>query len=182
MPYANNNGADQPVHPRSLISTFVVCCLDSIIPLVSISEISNLYIASVAVQACLSRTWSQTPKTGFLMTRLKWCLTKTGRMHVLFGTRRLADWCLSWTAGQWHEPPSDKTNKIICAPSKGSDQPEHLPSLISVFAVRMKKAWVFSYPLCAQQRLWSDWADPPADLSLDWAQSFCWFCHEAAHI
>ena len=42
MPYANNKGADQPAHPRSLISTFVVRCLDSIIPLVSISEMSRL--------------------------------------------------------------------------------------------------------------------------------------------
>ena len=31
MPYANNKGADQPAHPRSLISAFVVRCLDSII-------------------------------------------------------------------------------------------------------------------------------------------------------
>ena len=31
MPYVNNKGADQPVHLRSLISTFVVCCLDSMI-------------------------------------------------------------------------------------------------------------------------------------------------------
>ena len=30
MPYANNKGADQPVHPRSLISTFIICCLDSL--------------------------------------------------------------------------------------------------------------------------------------------------------
>ena len=28
MQYANNKGADQPVHPRSLISIFVVRCLD----------------------------------------------------------------------------------------------------------------------------------------------------------
>ena len=27
------------------------------------------------------------------------------------------------------------------------------------FAVCMKKAWVLSYPMSAQQRLWSDWAD-----------------------
>ena len=26
MPYANNKGADQPAHPRILISAFVVCC------------------------------------------------------------------------------------------------------------------------------------------------------------
>ena len=42
LPYANNKGADQPAHPRSLISAFVIRCLDSIIPLVSISKISSL--------------------------------------------------------------------------------------------------------------------------------------------
>ena len=42
MPYANNKGAGQPAHPRSLISTFVVRCLDSIMPLTSIPEISRL--------------------------------------------------------------------------------------------------------------------------------------------
>ena len=42
MPYTNNKGADQPVHPHSLISAFVVCCLDSITPLVVIFDISRL--------------------------------------------------------------------------------------------------------------------------------------------
>ena len=36
-------GTDQPAHPRSLISTFVVRCLDSIIFLVYKSEISSFY-------------------------------------------------------------------------------------------------------------------------------------------
>ena len=71
MPYANNKGADQPAHSRSLISTFDSRCLDSKIPLVSISEISSLYLASVAAQAGLSLPQSQTPKTGFLVTRLR---------------------------------------------------------------------------------------------------------------
>ena len=31
MPYGNNKDADQPAHPRSLISAFVVRCLDTII-------------------------------------------------------------------------------------------------------------------------------------------------------
>ena len=74
MPYANNKCADQPAHPRSLISTFVVRCLDSIIPLASISEMSSLYLFSLAAQAGLSPTWSQTPKTCFLMTWLILCL------------------------------------------------------------------------------------------------------------
>ena len=82
MPYAINKGADQPAHPRSLISTFVVHCRDSIISLVSISEILSiislvstseilrLLLISVAEQAGLSLTWSKTPKTCFLATRL----------------------------------------------------------------------------------------------------------------
>ena len=40
--YANNKGVDQPAHPRSLVSAFVVRCLDSIIYLDSIAEISRL--------------------------------------------------------------------------------------------------------------------------------------------
>ena len=35
----------------------------------------------------------------------------------------------------------------------------------------MKKAWVLSYPLSGQRRLWSDWADSQADLSLRWAHT-----------
>ena len=70
MPYANNKGADQPAHSHSLISAFVVRCLDSMIPLVSIPEISSLYLASVTVHTGLSLPLSQTPKTGFLMARL----------------------------------------------------------------------------------------------------------------
>ena len=44
------------------------------------------------------------------------------------------------------ESPHDKTKKMTCAPSRDSDQPGHMPSLIKVFAVRMKKYWVLSYP------------------------------------
>ena len=47
----------------------------------------------------------------------------------------------------------------------------------------MKKVWVLSYPLSAQGRLCSDWADAQADLTLcGMHRSFCWFCHEAAHM
>ena len=57
------------------------------------------------------------------------------------------------------EPRHNKTNKgVACGPSEDSDQPGHPPSLIRVFAVRMKKSWVLSYSLSAQRRLWSDWA------------------------
>ena len=74
-----------------------------------------------------------------------------------------------------------KTNKMACAPSEDSDQPGYPPSLIRVFAVRTKKAWILSYPLSAQRRLWSDWTDAQADPSLRWAHMpFCWICHALA--
>ena len=52
-PYANNKGADQPAHPRSLISAFVVRFQDRMIPLVYIPEISRFYQVSVAEQVSL---------------------------------------------------------------------------------------------------------------------------------
>ena len=83
MPYANNKAADQPAHPHSLINTFVVHCLDSIIPLVSISEISSLYLVSMAAQAGLSLLWSQTLKTGFLMMRLMYLVSELRPFHIM---------------------------------------------------------------------------------------------------
>ena len=66
MPYANNKDADQTAR----ISAFVVRCLDNIVLLVSIPEISSLYLASMAARASLSLTWSEIPKTDFLVTWL----------------------------------------------------------------------------------------------------------------
>ena len=54
MPYANNKGTDQPAHPRSLISTFVVHCLKSVICILAI-----FWLASVAEQAGLNLTMSK---------------------------------------------------------------------------------------------------------------------------
>ena len=65
MSYANNKGADQPAHPRSLISTFVFRCLDGMICILAISKVSLCYLASGAEQAGLSLTWSQTPEDRF---------------------------------------------------------------------------------------------------------------------
>ena len=68
--HMRTTGADQLVHPCSLVSTFVTHYLhvDSIIPLVSINEISSLYLSSVVEQTGLCRTGSQTSKTDFLIT------------------------------------------------------------------------------------------------------------------
>ena len=76
------------------------------------------------------------------------------------------------------EPPHDKINKMTYAPSEDSDQPGHLPSLTRVFAVRFMGSWGPNVSSCGQRRLWSDWADAKADLSLRREHmSFCSFCH-----
>ena len=60
---------------------------------------------------------------------------------------------------------------------------KHPPNLIRVFAVRSVGRWGPNVSWCGQRRLWSDWTDVEADLSLRWAQrSFCWFCHAMAHL
>ena len=62
MPYANNKGADQPAHSCSLISTFVVRCLDSMLCILALCKVSRFLLVSVAEQAGLSLTWSKIPE------------------------------------------------------------------------------------------------------------------------
>ena len=54
MLHANNKGTDQPAQSDQHLCFH---CLDSIMPLVSITEISSLYLAAVAVQAGLCLAW-----------------------------------------------------------------------------------------------------------------------------
>ena len=67
--FLNNKGADQPAHPRSLISVFVFCLFESIISGHITSEISLFWLVSVAEETGLSLAMWDTPKTGFLATR-----------------------------------------------------------------------------------------------------------------
>ena len=57
---ANNTVADQPAHPRSLISAFVIRVLESNI---------ILYKLATSEQAGMNLTLSETPKSGFVTTR-----------------------------------------------------------------------------------------------------------------
>ena len=120
MPYVNNKSADQPAHPCSLISAFVVRCLDRIYPLVSISEISSHYLAPVSEQAGLSLPWSKTLMTDFLVTK---------PFNYTYTTERL-------TQQVPYGPGHAKMCLIAYANNKGADQSVHLRSLISTFVVR----------------------------------------------
>ena len=89
--------------------------------------------------------------------------------------------CLFFFRNYYMSRRATKATKWSVRPGK-ADQPGHLPSLIRVFAIRMKKPWILGYPLSALRILWSDWLYAQADLSLRWAhRSFCLFCHEAVH-
>ena len=44
-----------------------------------------------------------------------------------------------------NEPWHEISNNVVCATSKGSDQPAHMRSLIWAFASRLNIIWVLSY-------------------------------------
>ena len=67
--FANNKGADKPAHPLSLISTFVIRLLESSISRLATSKLSIFLLVSVAEQAGLNLTLSETPKTSFLASQ-----------------------------------------------------------------------------------------------------------------
>ena len=86
-------------------------------------------------------------------------------------TTHISSWATTW-----------QNQQNECAASEDSDQSGHPPSLIRVFAVRMKKAWVLSYLLSAQRSLIRLGECPGWSESSLGAHSFCWFCHVAAHL
>ena len=67
-----NKGADQLRSKCEADQRLCFRYTDSTIHLPLKSEISSFYPASVTVQAGLCQTWSETPKTGFLASRLLW--------------------------------------------------------------------------------------------------------------
>ena len=75
-----------------------------------------------------------------------------------------------------------QNQRNACVASEDSDQPGHPPSLIRVFAFRLKKAWVLSYPLSAQRRLIRLGGCPGWSESSLGAHLFCWFCRVMAHM
>ena len=60
--------------------------MDTTIPLLSKFEISSLYPSSGSLHPGLCQTWSETPKTGFLTTRLKCSGCKACLFYTVFLT------------------------------------------------------------------------------------------------
>ena len=81
-----NKDADQLRGNREADHRLCFRHIDSKIPLLSKSEISSLYLSSVVVQPGLCRTWSETPKTGFLTMRLKLCVLLCSTSYLITQT------------------------------------------------------------------------------------------------
>ena len=73
--FANNKDADQPAHPRRLISALVIRFLESLISKLATSENSIYLIVSVAGVTGLNLALSETPKTGFVASRPIYCIS-----------------------------------------------------------------------------------------------------------
>ena len=151
MSYANNKGADQPAHPRSLISTFVVHCLDSVMSLVSITKISSLMLVSEAVQASLGvdLVWNSRRQV------FSWQGSNTSCSFIIDSTV----WAVTW-----------QTNKMTVRPAKTQISLGIRPVWSESSLSAWRKPGSFATH-SAHSKGWSDWADAQADLSLCWAHS-----------
>ena len=97
--------------------------------------------------------------------QIKQLLMKLGSKYDWLDSPRNLKYKQIW-AVTWQNQKSD------CAPSEVSDQPGHPPSQIRVFAVRMTKAWVLSYPLSAQPMPRLTWVFAGRKLILSWHGSY----------
>ena len=143
MPCANNKDADQPVHPRCLISVVVIRCLDIIIHLVPTSEISSLYIAS----RCSWAGW------------FKYYLVANPRRQVF-------SWRSSNRNGNKHNA---RRESVVC--SQPSSTAPRWAVIYECFPSLTFSVWAASWQnqqngMCAQRRLRSAWASAQSDQSL----------------
>ena len=76
-----NKGADQLAHPRSLISTFAIHKLNSIVFKLAPSEISLFYLVSVAEKAGFGMILSGTLNTGFVVSMFIYIRVNADPIH-----------------------------------------------------------------------------------------------------
>ena len=117
LPYANNKGTDQPAHLRSLISAFVIRCLDSIIS-VELFYMQNLELLA---SLCSWADWFESylvanPEDRFSRAEAHILMKKYGKLSL-------------------NGPGHMKMCLMPYVNNKGAGQPAHLRSLISTFVV-----------------------------------------------
>ena len=103
---------------------------------------------------------------GFVMRLLK-CYNPCYAVVLL----KFLKWATTW-----------QNQQNECAPSEDSDQPGHPPSLIRIFATRMKKAWSLATHWAHSEDYIRLGGCPGWSESSLGAQSLYWFCHVSAQI
>ena len=136
------------IHLHSLQMSHImrkpVLAICSIIPILAKSKLSRLWLVSVVEQAGLSLTWSQTPKTGFLVT-LKYglCLLRKRRLWSDWADVQ-ADPSLHWAHSHFVGFVQSDQSSLSArrklgslsthwAHNKDSDQTGRMPRLMWVF-------------------------------------------------
>ena len=107
-----NKDADQLRGDREADQRLCFRYTDSTIPLLSKSEISSLYSSSVVVQPGLCGTWSETPKTGFLRTRLISYYISSYQVSIVLTVSK--SWS-KWKGYSSHSPTTKNNKTSPCA-------------------------------------------------------------------
>ena len=88
---------------------------------------------------------------------------------LLFFTLLNSPLSLSWYSCKYMSHEMTKPTKWVCA--KQRLRSAWASSLIRFFTVHSMGSWGPKVSSCGQRRLWSDWADAQADLSLHWGHT-----------
>ena len=146
MACAPSEDSDQPGHPPRLIRVFAIRLKKARTLSYPLSAQRRLWSDWGDAQADPSLRWAHMPFCWFChdavqisATSWHWKLPTNIYRPVTF-----CNYYDIWAA-TWQNQQND------CAPSEDSEKPGHPPSLIRVFAVRMKKSWDLSYPLSAER-------------------------------
>ena len=154
--YANNEGAHLPISPHSLISPFTFPPF-----ILIVAQRMKMALMQFGINCFARLLWVlfvhlQNRRILKYMSTNREYPDQTAQRRTLIWTFAVCIWhkVLFPALHFIYEPAHDKTSRMACAPSEDSNQSGNPPSLIRVFAVGMKKAWILSYQFSAQRRLW----------------------------
>ena len=130
--FANNTGADQPAHPRSLISAFIIRSLESIVCKLPTGEISIFKLVSVAEETILTPRCRK-PRRQKLSRRGPYNKRrdKTSKMSVRRAKTQISldITSVSQKSSQYAQWVAKGSN-FLHADSEDTDQTELMPRLI----------------------------------------------------
>ena len=120
---ATSKGTDQPAHTRSLIRAYA-------------RRLNILWIISY---------WATPFGVSMLKRRVPWWFQNMMYHYVLLSVHLILSISVPTYTVRWYEQRHEFSNNVVCATSKGSDQPAHMRSLIRAYASRLNILWILSF-------------------------------------